>query len=213
MEFYALALGLAVVAGWCAFVFGIRAGRGRERAATNRYLHDSVLPTFEALGFVTASDNELAPVKLAALRREARAQASALRRSLAGAARVDGLGRNLDLVILDYAREGLRVELAAEIDDVLSEPRQTAVREALREVLRNTVKHSGVDRAEIRVSERDGGIAVEAVDRGIGFDVARRPAGFGISECIVARMAEVGGSGTVVSSPGEGTRVTLWVPR
>ena len=65
----------------------------------------------------------------------------------------------------------------------------------------------------LRIEERDGGIAVIARDHGSGFSDADRPAGFGISESIAARLAEVGGRSQVHSQPGRGTRVTLWVPR
>jgi len=219
MTVYALTCGALVVvavAGWSAFVAGLRAGRMRERAATNRFLHDSVLPTFEAFGLTTPSDESHAPVKLADLRRTARAQAGVLRRGLADPVerdRIDGIVRNIDLVVRDFAMEGLWVEVDAMVDEVLPGPRQVAVREALREALRNTVKHSGADRAEVRVAPNGNGIAVESLDRGIGFDVDSRPSGFGITESIMARMREVGGTGVVVSRPGVGTRVTLWVPR
>ena len=59
---------------------------------------------------------------------------------------------------------------------------------------------------------RDNGIAVIARDHGTGFSDADRPAGFGISNSITARLADVGGSSTIESEPGRGTRVTLWVP-
>lgn len=220
MSVYALASGalvmVAAAAGWFAFVAGLRAGRMRERAATNRYLHDSVLPAFEAFGLATPSDEEHAPVRLADLRRTARAQAGVLRRGLADPVerdRIDGIGRNIDLVARDFAVEGLSVDVDARFDEVLPGPRQVAMREALREALRNTVKHSGADRVEIRVVPGTDGVTVESLDRGLGFEVDSRPPGFGITESIMARMREVGGTGVVVSRPGVGTRVTLWVPR
>ena len=49
-------------------------------------------------------------------------------------------------------------------------------------------------------------------DHGVGFSTGARPPGFGISESINARPAEVGDTAIVESSPGNGTRVTLWVP-
>lgn len=219
MALFALAwcaLAGVAVAGWFAHAAGVRAGQARERAETNRFLHDSVLPTFEAFGLAMPSDDARAAVKLADLRRTARAQAAVLRRGLArraGRDRINGLGREIGQLLEDFTVEGLRVDLTAHVDGVLPERRQLAVREALREALRNTVKHAGVDRTQVRVSERDGGIAVEALDHGIGFDLRSRPPGFGISESIVVRMREVGGTGAVVSQPGVGTRVTLWVPR
>jgi signal transduction histidine kinase len=49
-------------------------------------------------------------------------------------------------------------------------------------------------------------------DHGTGFSPDARPSGFGIGESIKARLAEVGGTASVESAPGSGTRVTLWVP-
>ncbi|HYS38732.1 MAG TPA: ATP-binding protein, partial [Pseudonocardiaceae bacterium] len=87
-----------------------------------------------------------------------------------------------------------------------------AVRDAVREAMRNTMKHAGTTEVVLRVEHRDQGVAVIARDHGTGFDEADRPPGFGISNSIMARLAEVGGTSTVESSPGRGTRVTLWVP-
>ena len=125
------------------------------------------------------------------------------------------LGEKLAALAAEMARDGLRAQLVvAELDDdTLSEVRQIAIRDAVREALRNTMKHSGTDRVVVRVEEREGGIAVITRDHGAGFSPADRPAGFGISESITARLAEVGGTSRVESGlPGGGTRVTLWVP-
>ncbi len=93
------------------------------------------------------------------------------------------------------AREGLRARLVfTDVDDgLLSEARRRAVRDAVREAMRNTMKHAGTDEIVLRVEQRDGGIAVIARDHGTGFSDADRPAGFGISNSITARLADVGG--------------------
>jgi signal transduction histidine kinase len=87
------------------------------------------------------------------------------------------------------------------------------VRDAAREALRNTIKHSGTREVVVRLEERDGGIAVITRDHGAGYDENTRPAGFGVSESMKARLTEVGGWCRIESWPGRGTRVTLWVPR
>ena len=58
------------------------------------------------------------------------------------------------------ARDGLRAQLViAELDDdTFSEVRQIAIRDAVREALRNTLKHAGTDHVVVRVEERDGGV-------------------------------------------------------
>ncbi|MBK1784587.1 ATP-binding protein [Prauserella sp. ASG 168] len=196
-----------------ALAYGIRTGRLAERAVQQRYLHDTALQALEAMalpGDGTDGDAER-------LRRIARAEAIALRARLESESGGQGgrLAEKLAALAADMARDGLRAQLvAAEPDgETLSEVRQIAVRDAVREALRNTLKHSGADTAIVRVEERDGGIATIIRDHGAGFVPEDRTPGFGIGESIVARLAEVGGTAKVESAPGNGTRVTLWVPR
>jgi signal transduction histidine kinase len=49
-------------------------------------------------------------------------------------------------------------------------------------------------------------------DRGVGFDPEKERHGFGLDHSITERMAEVGGFSRVSSSPGQGTKVEMWVP-
>lgn len=209
-----LLIGAALVA--IAHVAGIRRGRRLARVTTNRYLHDVVLPALEAFALATTADADRAPEKLADLRAAARAQATALRRDLLPGRRVradSSLAADLRSAIAEEERQGLRVDLVAEVDPELPASRGVAVREAIRESLRNTRKHAGVDRAQVRIVERFGGFAVIARDRGVGFRVGDPPGGFGLRESIVSRMAEVGGTAHIESRPGCGTTVTVWVPR
>ncbi|WP_246155255.1 sensor histidine kinase [Saccharopolyspora hirsuta] len=194
---------------------GFRRGRRCERVVMNRYLHDRVLPTLEALALGSRSDASAAPARLAELRRAAKEQAALIRRDMTAVPTANRarLAPELAALISELSHNRLRAELIrAEVDDTLPSDRRTAMRDATGEALRNTLKHSGTDRAEVRVAERDGGIAVTVRDRGAGFDADRRP-GFGITESIKARMAEVGGSARVESRPDWGTQVTLWVPQ
>lgn len=199
-----------------ALAYGIRNGRLAERARQHRMLHDTVLQTLEAISLGPGD----APGRLAEVQRLARAQAMQLRQTIEAAAaheteeRSRPLGAKLTALAAEMARDGLRAQLVvSELDeDTLSEVRQIAIRDAVREAMRNTMKHSGTDQVVVRVEERDGGIAVIIRDHGTGFSARDRPAGFGISESITARLAEVGGTAWVESSPGSGTRVTLWMP-
>jgi Histidine kinase-, DNA gyrase B-, and HSP90-like ATPase len=202
---------------------GLRRGRDAEAARSQRLTHDTVLQTLEAMALRPPTDPRdlrSALVQLDELRCIARSQAMELRRGLSESADESdpatpaGLGGELAAVAAEMAREGLRARLVfSELDDeTLPETRRTAVRDAVREAMRNTMKHAGTTEVVLRVEQRDGGIAVIARDHGTGFSEADRPAGFGISNSITARLAEVGGTSTVESEPGRGTRVTLWVP-
>ncbi len=200
-----------------ALAYGIRNGRLAERARQHRILHDTVLQTLEAISL----SNRGAPAEtLAEVQRLARAQSMDLRRTIENeaSARAEAgsrpLGEKLASLAAEMARDGLRAQLViAELDDdTLSEVRQIAIRDAVRESLRNTLKHAGTDQVVVRVEEQEGGVAVITRDHGAGFSLDTRPVGFGISESITARLAEVGGTARVESAPGNGTRVTLWVP-
>ncbi len=200
-----------------ALAYGIRHGRRAERAVQHRMLHDTVLQSLEAMAL--SRPGASAAEELDALRRLARAEASQLRARIesdaggSGTAGSRPLGEKLAALAAEMARDGLRAQVVvAELDDeTLSEARQLAVRDAVREALRNTMKHAGTDKVVVRVEERSGGIATIIRDHGTGFGPEAHP-GFGISESINARLAEVGGNATVESTPGNGTRVTLWVP-
>jgi two-component sensor histidine kinase len=199
---------------------GLKRGARAEHIRSQRTLHDTVLQTLEAMALQPVqppADLDAATRQLAELRGIARAQALQLRRELTEETSAHnglGIGEDLASVAAEMAREGLRARLVfTDVDDgLLSEARRRAVRDAVREAMRNTIKHAGTDEVVLRVEQRDGGIAVIARDHGTGFSDADRPAGFGISNSIEARLADVGGSSSVESEPGRGTRVTLWVP-
>lgn len=190
---------------------GMRLGEEGERARTERALHDTVLQTLEAIALT-----EDRPGGLGAARDAARAQALELRKMLLDSpGSPDGLAAELTMLATEMARDGLRAQLAfSDIgDDNLSAVRRMAVRDAAREALRNTIKHAGTREVVVRMEERDGGVVVITRDHGVGYDEKTRPPGFGVSESMKARLAEVGGWCHIESKPGKGTRVTMWVPR
>ena len=198
-----------------ALAIGLRVGHDSERARTERTLHDTVLQTLEAMAISSRADDTEPRRQLSLLRSAARAEAGQLRRALRESGPTDGLAAELASLAVEMAREGLRAELSlSDIgDDRLSDARRVAVRDAVREALRNTIKHAGTREAVVRMEECDGGIAVITRDHGVGYDEGARPPGFGVSESLKARLAEVGGWCRIESRPGQGTRVTMWVPR
>ncbi len=89
---------------------------------------------------------------------------------------------------------------------------------AVSELLFNIVKHAGVKTAGIRIEKtRDGGAKVEVIDQGSGFDPDKVRAqegatgGFGLFN-IRERLEMLGGRFEIESSPGCGSRFTLWAP-
>ncbi len=206
-----LGVGCVVLGCAVAFRLGLRRGRSRERRVADRFIHDTALQALEGIALLAAEGT--GDDALYEIRGIARVQAARLRRGIAPTV-LGGLGMELAAVVADLAGEGLRVRLVmACADDALPGFRCRAVGDAAREALRNTRKHASTGDAVVEVGERDGGVEVVVCDHGAGFDQAARRPGFGISESIGARLREVGGRSAVVSVPGEGTRVRLWVPR
>lgn len=122
------------------------------------------------------------------------------------------LSRNL----LD--KHGLEVEVTF---DPSGEPRVEDLRiflfDAIREILFNVIKHSGVQRADIKcLRGRDDRVHVVISDQGKGFDPSRlqtgeRSEGFGLFS-IQQRLRHLGGRLEIDSVPGQGTRITILTP-
>jgi len=179
-------------------------------AATNRehrLLHDSALQTLEAIASGALTDP-------AAVRRHAEREASALRYALSGGlAAPGGVVARLAMLAEEFADRSLRVQLVT--DDLETEPPgrvADALCEATREALTNVLKHAGVDGTIVRVTDDEGSWRVTVRDRGVGFDPEKERRGFGLDHSITERLAEVGGFSRVSSSPGQGTKVEMWVP-
>jgi signal transduction histidine kinase len=108
---------------------------------------------------------------------------------------------------------GLRVEYHfANLPDDLPTEVVTALCLASAEALSNAAAHAGTTRVRLTAMASGDGVAVAIVDQGKGFDPATTELGYGIRHSIIDRMTEVGGSSTVDSHPGEGTRIDLRWP-
>ncbi|MEU4162951.1 ATP-binding protein [Actinoplanes sp. NPDC026670] len=132
----------------------------------------------------------------------------------------DGTLTELSLALVeagnDSALQGLRVEYHfANLPDELPAPVVHAFRHAAGEALANVAVHAGSTRARLTaLTDRRPSptVTVAVVDQGKGFDPDATPPGYGIRHSITARMREVGGTATVDSYPGQGTRVDLRWP-
>jgi signal transduction histidine kinase len=119
------------------------------------------------------------------------------------------------------AHSGLEIDL--EIDLAFEEGRsvqrhapevEVAVYRLVQEALTNVVKHSGAERAAVRIADPDdddGHVLVEIHDDGKGFDPENADRGFGLLG-MRERVALVQGELDVRSAVGEGTAVTARIP-
>lgn len=83
---------------------------------------------------------------------------------------------------------------------------------AVKEAVHNCVKYSEAKTAEFRLELTGGDLVITLRDHGRGFAAGeRRGSGHG-SVNLVARAEALGGSGEIISAPGQGTTVRLRVP-
>ncbi len=177
----------------------------QERARQLRFLHDSALQTLEAVASGRYRD-------ATSLQSRAREEADRLQHELTGrSAGVGSIRTEVEQVVRTHVRRGLEVDL--QVDDVPDPPAPVviALRDACNEALTNVVKHAGVSRATVHVEAAQRGVRVTVQDAGTGFDPTVN-AGFGTTESIALRLADVGGRSEWFSEPLVGTRVVLWGP-
>lgn len=118
-----------------------------------------------------------------------------------------------------HEKHGLAVEVVAACDPEPLHPTQRLLLfEGVRELLFNVVKHAGVAKARVEVSESGEQVEVVVSDAGLGFDPAQSArsddcaSGFGLFN-VRERLEWLGGSLHLDSAPGQGTRVTMRIPR
>ncbi len=113
----------------------------------------------------------------------------------------------------DQFQLDVRVEVdpAPRIDDLSM---KRFVFRAAQELLYNVVKHARSKQAQVKLTESPDGVLLEVSDQGAGFDPANldgSQAGFGLMT-IQERARYVGGSLTIESAAGQGSRFTLRLP-
>jgi signal transduction histidine kinase len=181
--------------------------RSQERAEMAAHLHDSVLHT---LALIQRTSD---PVEATSL---ARGQERELRAWLAGRAEA-GAGRLATAVDALAGRvERLhRVPVeAVVVGDAGLDERVQALVDATGEAAANAARHAKAPAVSVYVEVEADAIVAYVRDEGCGFDPSAVPAGRrGIAESITGRMTRNGGSTEIASEPGEGTEVTLHLPR
>jgi signal transduction histidine kinase len=187
--------------------------RAEERADIASRVHDSVLQT---LALIQRRAEQ--PQQVVAL---ARAQERELRSWL-----FDGrppgsiddqamtLAGGVRLIQQEVeAQHGVAVEVVL-VGDCPLDDDLTAVLAAAREATVNAAKWSGASVVSIFAEVEPAEVSVFVRDRGKGFDPQTVPADRkGLAESVRARMTRRGGHATIRSAPGEGTEVSLTIPR
>ena len=82
------------------------------------------------------------------------------------------------------------------------------------ESLSNTARHSKANHTELRLWEEDSQIYLEIIDDGKGFNIDKTEANLGHGLVNMQRRTRKAGGGIQIdSSPGNGTKVIVWVPK
>ena len=187
--------------------------RAEERADMAARVHDSVLQTLAMIQ--RRADQPQQVIQMA------RAQERELRAWLfdgRAPGSLDGedmtLASGIRLIQQEVeAQHGVPVEAVTvgdcELDDDLR-----ALLAAAREATVNAAKWSGADVVSLFAEVEPGEVSLFVRDRGRGFDQEAVPEDRkGLAESIHGRMTRRGGSASVRSTPGQGTEVSLTMPR
>jgi PAS domain S-box-containing protein len=129
-----------------------------------------------------------------------------------------GLGPALQSFTKDFARRtGVDVRLTyVDAADRLSNDKRTVLFRVAQEALSNVAKHARAARVEVRIREESGYVVMDVVNDGKSFAVdrvlfAKRHRRLGLLG-MRERVEMVGGSFSIESAPGKGTRVRARVP-
>ena len=193
-----------------------------QRRQDARLLHDTVLATLTLLAHSGVG------VSPTALQKQAGDDARLLRQLRLGGLPHPGrsgvyslepstaltLGDTLDSVRKRFERLGLTVNWHGCGQVQLHSNVLDSFLLALSECLENVRRHSGVDRADVTITDDDTTVRAMVTDTGLGFDLGQVGSErLGVAESVIARLRDVGGNARLFSSPGAGTTVVLEVPK
>lgn len=109
---------------------------------------------------------------------------------------------------------GLQVKVEAEHDFVVADEIRVLLFQFIQELLFNIVRHAKTDQARVVLREEAGGLVFRVSDEGRGFDLetmeARDQADFGLRS-IREQINLFSGRIEMISRPGEGTQVTIYI--
>jgi signal transduction histidine kinase len=116
-----------------------------------------------------------------------------------------------------YKRSGLPVEVETSVKGRLPEPHETVLYRVVQEALANATKHSNAKRVRISIQHKGPMLSCSVHDDGVGFNhqklqSGRKRMGLGLV-AMRERLNAIGGTLSIESAPGRGTRILIQIPR
>jgi signal transduction histidine kinase len=110
-------------------------------------------------------------------------------------------------------RQNIKIDFRSQVSTILAMEVGLCLLRVVQESLHNIVKHSGVKRAEVLLTEASGEVRLAVKDAGIGFDAesAKKSRGVGLTS-MRERVRLVNGTMSVDSKPMRGTIISVCVP-
>ena len=200
--------------------------REQEKTRIARELHDELGQSLTMLQMDVAWCRERLPAGDDAIRAKFDRMAALLQTSAASTRRIAsdlrplmlddlGLPDALEWLVQEFSqRTGVPCKLAMG-DPALNLPHMeaTAVFRIVQEALANIAKHARASHAEVAVESSGGALTIRIRDNGVGFSQtdARKPNSYGLIG-LRERASLLNGSMSIVSAPGEGTRIEIHLP-
>jgi signal transduction histidine kinase len=185
-----------------------------ERRRVGRELHDEVGSQLTG-ALLALQITEKRPEYLGEARKsvvQALEEVRRLSRELRPAVLDDlGLAKALERYLHEYqARTGLCIQAEIECPQ-LRESHQIALFRVIQEALTNTARHAKASHVYVGLSAWDRRVRGQVADDGQGFDLPHTPSSIGMAG-MRERIEQLGGSLSIESAPGKGTRISFVVP-
>lgn len=106
-----------------------------------------------------------------------------------------------------------RVVLSSRGNGAMSVTVKRFLLRVFQEFIQNSLKHSGCSQIQVSLNQTEAGLSLQATDNGKGFDREKISSnGIGLAN-MKRRVQMIGGEFSLKSGPGEGTVLTLFVPK
>jgi NarL family two-component system sensor histidine kinase LiaS len=195
-----------------------------ERQRLARELHDAVSQQLFAISMTATAvsrtierDWERAKRQVQLIEEMAAVAQSEMRALLLHLRPVHLDGKNLGqalTALVDELKQKVPMSITLEVDNtiVLQPNAEDHLFRIAQEALSNTLRHSKAESMDIRLLQSGNQVHMSLQDSGIGFDLeAKKQTSYGLLT-MEERVNELGGSLQMISKPGEGTLIHIWVP-